>query len=292
MVDIIYLPQPDNDVAYKKQGYKMRPIGITIHNTAQIATARDVINYMHITDDYRSFHYAVDQNEIVQGEDLNYNCWHASDGETGIGNRQTIAIEICDSCYLDNKNAEYEEIWNKQYKKQFEKAQENAAWLTAYLLMEYGWGFNPSRIYKHEDWSDKHCPHRTLDNYGWGYFLTLVEKAYSQLEKEQPMTADERKEFEALKKKVNDLTVREGNDVSTLSTQINLTKNGLGVISDQLMLPFYPTFDDIPDDDWCKPTIKKLVDNGIIKGDENGKINIPYILARVLVILDRENLFN
>ena len=28
---------------------------------------------------------------------------------------------------------------------------------------------------KHQDYSGKHCPHRTLDDYGWDYFLNLVK---------------------------------------------------------------------------------------------------------------------
>ena len=60
----------------------MTPIGITIHNTANCASARNEIEYMHISNDYRSFHFAVDDEEIVQGELTNMNTWHAGVGET------------------------------------------------------------------------------------------------------------------------------------------------------------------------------------------------------------------
>ena len=294
MKDIIYIPQPQNDVAYKKTQYKMKPIGITIHNSATVSSARDLINYMHVSDDYRSFHFAVDDEEIVQGELTNMNTWHAGDGETGIGNRQTISIEISLSyCGTHNTETPEEyERWKRDYKKRFEKSQENGALLTAYLLMQYGWGFDTSRIYKHQDWSNKYCPHRTMSEYGWGYFLTLVEKAYTKLEGELPMTNAERAEFDALKKQVADLQKKEQKDHEQNYNLINTLKSSTVFISDQLLTPFYKTLEDIPDDDWCKPTIQKLVQRGVIKCDEKGFLNITNVLARILTILDRANIFN
>lgn len=42
-----------------------------------------------------SFHYAVDDVEVVQGIPENRNAWHAGDKGNGKGNREGIAIEIC-----------------------------------------------------------------------------------------------------------------------------------------------------------------------------------------------------
>ena len=105
-----------------------------------------------------SYHYAVDDIEIVQGLPEDRNGWHAGDGN-GKGNRSTIAIEIC---------------YSTGDKAKFEKAQENAAEFVAYKLKQYNWGIE--KVYTHKHWSGKHCPHRTLDEYGWEYFLDLVEK--------------------------------------------------------------------------------------------------------------------
>ena len=89
----------------------------------------------------------------------NRSAWHAGDGGKGEGNRKTIGIEIC---------------YSTGDKAKFEKAQENAAEFVAFKLKEYGWGID--KVYTHKHWSGKHCPHRTLDEYGWEYFLGLVEK--------------------------------------------------------------------------------------------------------------------
>lgn len=74
--------------------YDMIPQCIVVHNTANDASARNEIAYMIRNDNQVSFHYAIDDVEIVQGIEENRNSWNAGDGN-GKGNRQGIAIEIC-----------------------------------------------------------------------------------------------------------------------------------------------------------------------------------------------------
>ena len=150
--------------------YAMTPTRIVIHNTANDASAADEIAYMHRNNKEISFHFAVDDKEIVQGITLDRNAWHASDGN-GKGNREGIAIEIC---------------YSKSGGERFETAQKNAAELTAKLLKDYGWGID--KVTKHADYVKKHCPHRTLDSYGWDYFINLV-KGYMGEDKPTPAPA-------------------------------------------------------------------------------------------------------
>ena len=42
--------------------------------------------------------------------------------------------------------------------------------------------------------------------------------------------------------------------------------------------------------EWAKPTIKKLVDRGALKGGDDG-LNLNTVMMRVLVILDRLGVF-
>lgn len=292
---IINIPQPDNAVAYKKTGYDLNPIGITIHNTANVASARNEIEYMHVSDDYRSFHFAVDDNEIVQGESLKRNTWHAGDGNTGVGNRQTISIEICLSYVNEYTYHGSEEVrekyWRDHFRIRFEKAQENAAELVAKLLHDYGWGFAPSRIYKHQDfdYGNKHCPHRTLDMYGWGYFLTLVEKKYSEMEEKnkenKPMTKEEKYAFEELEEQVEDLA----KSIEDLTEKYTKAKARIKDLETQAIPKWGYIDGNMPE--WMKPTIQKLVKKGYLKG-ENGNLLMSYLFARVLVVLDRAKVFD
>lgn len=157
MVNIRKVNCPANKISLKCP-YSMNPDCIVIHNTANDAPAKNEISYMHSNNSNTSFHFAVDNIEIVQGIDLNRNTWNAADGVNGRGNRKGISIEICYSLSGGSR---------------FEIAQKNAAELTAKLLKDYGWGID--RVMKHQDFSGKYCPHRTLDDYGWDYFLNLVK---------------------------------------------------------------------------------------------------------------------
>lgn len=137
--------------------YTMDPEYIVIHNTANDASAENEIKYMQSNSAYTSFHFAVDDKEAVQGVDTWRNAWHAGDGSEGPGNRKGIAIEIC---------------YSKSGGSRFTKAERNAAELAAKLLIDFGWDIG--HIKKHQDFSGKYCPHRTLD-LGWDRFVKMIE---------------------------------------------------------------------------------------------------------------------
>ncbi|MDY5521563.1 MAG: N-acetylmuramoyl-L-alanine amidase [Agathobacter sp.] len=164
--------------------YTLSPIGITVHNTANSASAANEIAYMAGNDKEISYHFAVDEKEIIQALPLDRNGWHAGDGATGSGNRRTIAIEICRST-SDDLNL-------------FIQAEKNAAWLCASLCLQYGW--STKDIYTHKHWSGKNCPHKTLE-LGWDRFLAMVEQNMTEMRKQEKkgdfanMTADQKKSY-------------------------------------------------------------------------------------------------
>ena len=137
--------------------YSMKAESITVHNTWNDASAENEVKYMICNNKKVSFHIAVDDKEAVQGIPLDRNAWHAGDGN-GKGNRSSIGVEICHS---------------KSGGERFAKAERNAAELIAGMLKERGWGID--RVKKHQDWSGKYCPHRTLD-LGWQRFLNMVRE--------------------------------------------------------------------------------------------------------------------
>ena len=116
----------------------MIPKYITIHNTANDASAKNEISYMLSNNYYTSFHFAVDDTMAVQGIPLGRNAWHSGDGGTGTGNRESIGIEIC---------------YSKSGGEKYEKAEDNAAYLVAELLKQYNLGVD--KVRKHQDWSGK-----------------------------------------------------------------------------------------------------------------------------------------
>ena len=141
--------------------YSMTPTRIVVHNTANDASANNEISYMKNNNNETSFHYAVDDKEVVQGIPTNRNAWHAGDGH-GKGNMEGIAIEIC---------------YSKSGGDRFIKAEQNAAKFIAQLLKERGWGVD--KVTRHQDYSGKYCPHRTLDM-GWERFLNMIRAELGQ----------------------------------------------------------------------------------------------------------------
>ena len=129
---------------------------IVVHNTANDATAQNEVAYMIRNKNQVSFHYAVDDQEVVQGVPINRNTWHAGDGN-GEGNRKGISIEIC---------------YSKSGGTRFDQAEKNAAHFIATLLRERGWSIE--KVKKHQDFSNKYCPHRTLDK-GWNGFIQMIK---------------------------------------------------------------------------------------------------------------------
>jgi len=136
---------------------------IVVHNTANDASANNEISYMNggTNASKVSYHYAIDDKEVVQGLPLDTHGWHAGDGQ-GAGNKKGIGIEIC---------------YSKSGGARFVAAEQKAARFIAQLLKEKGWGMD--KVTKHQDYSGKYCPHRTLDM-GWARFIELVRTNLSE----------------------------------------------------------------------------------------------------------------
>lgn len=98
-----------------------------------------------------SFHFAVDDKEVVQGIPTDRNAFHCGDGNgANSGNRTSIGVEVC---YSKSGGAKYK------------AAEKLAIKFIAQLLKERGWGVD--RVRKHQDWSGKYCPHRVLAEGRW-----------------------------------------------------------------------------------------------------------------------------
>ena len=135
---------------------------VTIHetdNTAPTATAAAHGKHLLSAAADASWHYTVDDTEIIQHLPDDEHGWHAGDGRNGIGNTQSLGIEVCvnagGNLYL---------------------AYLNAAWLAARKLAQNGLGL--SRLKTHNWWSGKNCPRRLRKNktgpMGWEWFMGMV----------------------------------------------------------------------------------------------------------------------
>ena len=136
----------------------MKPQYITVHNTANDASAANEIAYMTRNNHATSYHYAVDDKEVIQAIPDSRNAWHCGDGN-GKGNMTSIGVEIC-----------YSKSGGERYK----KAEENAVKLVAHLLKKHNLPIN--KVKQHNFWSGKDCPHRIRKEGRWAEFIQRVEK--------------------------------------------------------------------------------------------------------------------
>ncbi len=163
-------------VAYKTQiidyselrrpGFTMIPKYITIHNTANRNEGSDAQRHADLLSNpnnsqQSSWHFTVDDHQVIQSLPLNEIAYHAGDG-LSTGNGDSIAIEICENSDGD-----------------FEQALENTVQLVAHLLADLR--LDIDAVKKHYDWSGKNCPNVILNSGRWDEFITRVEEAYDEL---------------------------------------------------------------------------------------------------------------
>ena len=144
---------------------------IVIHNAATPnGTAKALNRALHNSKEYKSWHFSVDDKDIIQSLPLNRNAFATGDGAYGLGNRTGIHIEIA----KDNDNDSQDE---------WKKARDNGARLAAELLYKYGLSIDCLK--KHQDYkmtsgNYKYCPHKILDE-GWDNFKSLVSQYLDEL---------------------------------------------------------------------------------------------------------------
>jgi N-acetylmuramoyl-L-alanine amidase CwlA len=154
--------------------YPLNPGYITVHNTANPAVGatadmhgRYLLNLAATNQDaWVSWHFTVDDKQIVQHLPLDESAFHAGD-DGGPGNRSSIAIEIAENA--DGNQA---------------KAEENAKKLISYLMNELH--IPIERIKRHQDWSGKYCPRVILNN-GWPQFMTSLQQVYNSYRPKPPL---------------------------------------------------------------------------------------------------------
>lgn len=221
--------------------YPMIPKGICVHNTSNDASAANEIAYMIGNGNATSFHYAIDDKEVIQGVLENRNAFHAGDGANGEGNRKYIGIEIC---------------YSKSGGDRFVQAEKNAAVFIASRLKEYDWDI--THVKKHQDFSGKYCPHRTIDM-GWQRFLDMIQAELDKLnEEEEPMTAAEKKYVEALEERIE-----------------NLEKHN----------KVYHYWSELPK--WAHDPLMALYKAGLFAGESASDLNISYDFMRMMVVYAR-----
>ena len=267
-----------NDKYNIKCPYPMNPIGIVVHNTANDASAKNEVAYGKSNNNEVSFHIAVDDIEAIQWIPFDRNTWNAGDGGNGEGDRKYISIEIC---------------YSRSGGERFDKAERNCAELVAQLLKEKGWGID--RVKKHQDFSGKYCPHRTLD-LGWQRFLNMIQAEIDKLNGKGNVQQSNG-EMYRIRKSWADVVSQIG-AFKDLENAKKSCKDGYSVF-DSKGNKIYPISNPVPTPQPIKPiqtqvsTEKRYAENGTYyfstavtvrtAPEENAKTNVVYYAGESLI---------
>ncbi|WP_324271556.1 N-acetylmuramoyl-L-alanine amidase [Bacillus subtilis] len=185
--------------------YSMDAKYITFHNTANDASADAEIRYMIGNNNEVSYHFAVDDKEVVQGIPTDRNAWHTGDGSgAGSGNRTSIGVEVC---YSKSGGAKYK------------AAEKLAIKFIAQLLKERGWGVD--RVRKHQDWSGKYCPHRVLAEGRWESVKAAIAAELKALGGKSTSSSSAKKS--APKASGSTYTVKKGDTLSEIAEKTGVS---------------------------------------------------------------------
>lgn len=151
----------------RSYGYGNKKKCITIHETANTNKGANAQAHANLQSrknpSQASWHYQVDDKEIIQSFPDDVMCWSAGDGR-GPGNTQSIHIEICVNSDGD-----------------FIKAVLNTADLVKYLMDKYNIPID--NVVQHYKWSGKNCPanlRNASKGISWDGFKNLLKQLPSQ----------------------------------------------------------------------------------------------------------------
>ena len=229
------------------------PVGLILHETATPgATAENEFNFFNTAERGASAHGFVDWNGYIQTVPYTEIAWHA--GPTA--NHKYIGIEMCHAV----SKADFEKVWS------------NTIEVFAELMRTYG--FSVSDITTHDEVSRRWKETDHTDPIG---YFKKFGKTFDDFKRELNARINgglTMTQYEELK----DIISRQEKEIAELKTKLSKVDTYIYNYID----------DNMPD--WAKPTIKKLVNNGVLLGGENG-LNLNTLMMRILVILDRVGVF-
>lgn len=202
-----------------------------------------------------SAHYFVDGDSVTQSVPDDYVAWSVGGGKYSDCNK-TGGGKFYGQCTNTNSiSIEMCDEVRNGISDFTASTIENTIELTKMLMKKYN--VDISRVIRHFDVVGKLCPKPYVDNAKWQEFKNIITESGD-------LTMSQ---YEELKKEIN-----------ALKAENMALKQTIGTI--------YKTADEIPS--YYKSTIQPLIDKGVIKGTGDN-LNLPEIIARTLVIINRDN---
>lgn len=230
---------------------------IVIHYTANKGdTALNNVTYFANNSGISaSAHYFVDENYIYTSVPVKDTAWHCGGGRQGSNGGKWLG-----KCTNTNSIGIEMCLWDRAGRIRTGTI-DNTIELTKHLMSKYG--IPVENVIRHYDVTGKSCPRpfATDNNSYWNDFKKKISSSEDEIDMEE------------LKKLQN--------AVEKLTDVVNK------LIEEKMIYNYID--DNMPD--FAKPTIKKLCDKGLLKGDEGG-LGLTYEMLRTFVVLDRCGIFD
>lgn len=154
---------------------------ITVHQTGNTSEGADADNHHRYlrnnsNGEKTSWHYTVDEVNAIQSFRDERVLWHGGDGNTGEGNRTSVAIEMC----IDADKAGEAVMGVENYTKTIKHAQK----LVAILMVQHN--IPIENVVQHNKWNGKDCPmqvRKGLYGINWARFINGVKDEHTALMK-------------------------------------------------------------------------------------------------------------
>ena len=226
---------------------------IVVHYVGAVSTAKNNASYYASGKLNSSAHYFVDETSIWQSVKDEDRAWHCGGGLQGKNGHAFHGICTNSNSIGIEMCVKKDKYGNWYFE---EKTIKNTVDLIKHLMDKHD--IPIERVIRHFDVTGKNCPAPYVNESKWNEFKNLI------LAEEGALTMVQ---YEELKK-----------EIDALKAENKALKSAIGSV--------YKTAEEIPD--YYLSTIKPLIDKGAIKGVSESDLNLPEVIVRTLVIMNRD----
>ena len=256
---------------------------IVMHYTANNGdTARNNCDYYRRVGGLQaSAHYFVDEHGVMQSVREGDTAWHCGARaywHPECRNGNSIGIEMCSRKRADGS----------YYIKPETVA--NAAALAKDIMQRYG--IDTDHVLRHYDVTGKRCPMPWVDDPAqWVAFKDMLTLERTNEEEEEDMTRYSKIEdvpdwAQDTVRALMDAGALQGDNQGRLDLSLDMIRGMvIGKRYADTRSPRYATIDDVPS--WAREETQRLIDRGVLLGDEHGNLNVTMDMLRTMIVCQR-----
>lgn len=256
---------------------------IVMHYTANNGdTARNNCDYYRRVGGLQaSAHYFVDEHGVMQSVREGDTAWHCGARaywHPECRNGNSIGIEMCSRKRADGS----------YYIKPETVA--NAAALAKDIMQRYG--IDSDHVLRHYDVTGKRCPMPWVDDPAqWVAFKDMLTLERTNEEEEEDMTRYSKIEdvpdwAQDTVRALMDAGALQGDEHGCIDLSLDMVRGMvIGKRYADARSPRYATIDDVPS--WAREETQRLIDRGVLLGDEHGNLNVTMDMLRTMIVCQR-----